>query len=125
MSKWTKVWTSWKMRWRRFARRNPQLLRQFQSDAGLILDESGKVSAMTVAAPPLAKIPNYINGQWQDSTANDWQDVLNPATAEVLAKVALSHNAEVTRAIDAAATAYPAWRRTPPEDRIQPLFKLK
>ena len=32
---------------------------------------------------------------------------------------------EVTKAIEAAAAAYPAWRRTPPEDRIQPLFKLK
>ena len=31
----------------------------------------------------------------------------------------------MTKAIDAAAAAFPAWRRTPPEDRIQPLFKLK
>ena len=28
-------------------------------------------------------------------------------------------------AIDAAAAAFPEWRRTPAEDRIQPLFKLK
>jgi malonate-semialdehyde dehydrogenase (acetylating)/methylmalonate-semialdehyde dehydrogenase len=80
---------------------------------------------MTLAAPPLTKVPNYINGQWQDSSASEWQDVTNPATGEVLARVPLSDNAEVTRAIDAAAAAYPAWRRTPPEDRIQPLFKLK
>jgi malonate-semialdehyde dehydrogenase (acetylating)/methylmalonate-semialdehyde dehydrogenase len=80
---------------------------------------------MTVAASPLTKIPNYINGEWQDSTTSDWQDVANPATGEILARVPLSDNAEVTRAIDAAAAAYPAWRRTPPEDRIQPLFKLK
>jgi len=80
---------------------------------------------MTVAAPPLTKIPNYINGQWQDSTSNEWQDVINPATGETLASVPLSDAAEVSKAIDAAAAAYPAWRRTPPEDRIQPLFKLK
>src|SRR5712692_9844256 len=80
---------------------------------------------MTVAAPPLTKVPNYINGQWQDSNASEWQDVANPATGEVLARVPLSDSAEVTRAIDAAAAAYPAWRRTPPQDRIQPLFKLK
>jgi malonate-semialdehyde dehydrogenase (acetylating)/methylmalonate-semialdehyde dehydrogenase len=80
---------------------------------------------MTVAAPPLTKVPNYINGQWQDSNASEWQDVANPATGEVLARVPLSDNVDVTRAIDAAAAAYPAWRRTPPEDRIQPLFKLK
>src|SRR6266404_3498280 len=79
----------------------------------------------TVAAPPLTKIPNYINGQWQDSATSEWQDVINPATGEVLARVPLADAAEVTKAIDAAAAAYPAWRRTPPEDRIQPLFKLK
>jgi malonate-semialdehyde dehydrogenase (acetylating)/methylmalonate-semialdehyde dehydrogenase len=80
---------------------------------------------MTVAAPPLTKVPNYIDGRWQDSTASEWQDVVNPATGELLARVPLSDNAEVARAIDAAAAAYPAWRCTPPEDRIQPLFKLK
>src|SRR5579863_7392084 len=80
---------------------------------------------MTVAAPLLTKVPNYINGQWQDPIANEWQDVANPATGEVLARVPLSDNAEVTRAIEAAAAAFPGWRRTPPEDRIQPLFKLK
>src|SRR5690349_3404419 len=80
---------------------------------------------MTVAAPPLTKVPNYINGQWQDSPAGEWQDVINPATGEVVARVPLSDHAEVAKAIDAAAAAYPTWRRTPPEDRIQPLFKLK
>src|SRR6266478_5788837 len=80
---------------------------------------------MTVAAPLLTTIPNYIDGHWQDSTATEWQDVANPATGEVLARVPLSDNVEVTRAIDAASAAYPLWRRTPPEDRIQPLFKLK
>ncbi len=80
---------------------------------------------MTVTAPPLTKVPNYINGQWQDSTAHEWQDVVNPATGEVIASVPLSDTTEVSNAIDAASAAYPAWRRTPPEDRIQPLFKLK
>src|ERR1019366_5335810 len=53
------------------------------------------------------------------------QDVVNPATAEVLGRVPISDAAEVARAIDAAQAAYPEWRRTPAEDRIQPLFKLK
>jgi malonate-semialdehyde dehydrogenase (acetylating)/methylmalonate-semialdehyde dehydrogenase len=80
---------------------------------------------MTVAAPPLTKIPNYIDGRWQDSTASEWQDVLNPATGEVLGTVPLSDAEEVARIIEVASAAYPAWRRTPPQDRIQPLFKLK
>src|SRR5215467_13428503 len=80
---------------------------------------------MTVAAPTVTKVPQFINGQWVESSANEWQDVVNPATNEVLASVPLADKAEVARAIDAAAAAYPEWRRTPAEDRIQPLFKLK
>src|SRR6266496_5970390 len=79
----------------------------------------------SIAAPPLTKIPNYINGRWQESFAAEWQDVINPATGEVLARVPLSDTSEATKAIETAAAAFLAWRRTPPEDRIQPLFKLK
>lgn len=80
---------------------------------------------MTVQAPSAIKLPNYINGQWTESTATAWQDVPNPATGEILAQVPLSDPTEVHAAIDAAAAAFPEWRSTPPEDRIQPLFKLK
>jgi len=80
---------------------------------------------MSAAIITETKVPQFINGQWTDSAATEWQDVVNPATGEILAKVPLASAHEVTRAIDAAAAAYPEWRRTPPEDRIQPLFKLK
>ena len=79
----------------------------------------------TVAAPPAIKLTNFINGRWTDSAANEWRDVINPATGETLAQVPLVGAAEVDHAVEAAAAAFPDWRRTPPEDRIQPLFKLK
>src|SRR6476660_5695379 len=80
---------------------------------------------MSTAIITEAKVPHYIDGQWVESNAGEWSEIVNPATGETLGKVPLSDAAEVTKAIDAAAAAYPAWRRTPPEDRIQPLFKLK
>jgi len=80
---------------------------------------------MSTAIITEAKVPHFINGQWMESNAREWADVVNPATGETLAKVPLANAAEVTSAIAAAAAAYPGWRRTPPEDRIQPLFKLK
>src|SRR5215468_4381656 len=80
---------------------------------------------MSTAIITEAKVPHYIDGQWVESHAREWSEILNPATGENLGKVPLSDAAEVTKAIDAAAGAFPAWRRTPPEDRIQPLFKLK
>src|ERR1700686_1696700 len=80
---------------------------------------------MTIAAPPLTKVPNYVNGQWVESAVTEWFDVTNPATGETIARAPLSDATEVAAAVEAAAAAYPEWRRTPPEDRIQPLFKLK
>ena len=80
---------------------------------------------MSTAVVTEVKVPHYINGSWVESTSSQWQDVTNPATGEVLARVPLADPSEVAAAIDAAASAYPDWRRTPPEDRIQPLFKLK
>ena len=80
---------------------------------------------MTVATPTLIKVPNYINGRWRQATTTEWLDVSNPATGEAIAQVPISTATEVAAAVDAAAAAYREWRRTPPEDRIQPLFKLK
>ena len=70
-------------------------------------------------------VPNLINGEWTTSSAAEMLDVINPATGEVIARTPLSSRAEVGLAVKAAADAFPAWRRTPPEDRIQYLFKLK
>jgi malonate-semialdehyde dehydrogenase (acetylating)/methylmalonate-semialdehyde dehydrogenase len=70
-------------------------------------------------------LPNYIQGEWRAARASAYQDVVNPATQEVLARVPLSESADIDAAVEAAAAAFPEWRRTPPEDRIQPLFNLK
>ena len=80
---------------------------------------------MPVATPPCTSIPNYIDGHWVESRSQALLNVTNPATGKVMAKVPLSDAAEVAAAVEAAAAAYPEWRRTPPEDRIQYLFKLK
>src|SRR5689334_10713041 len=70
-------------------------------------------------------VPNYINGNWSESQASEWFEVVNPATGEIVARTPLCGPAEVAAAVQAAARAFPEWRRTPPEDRIQYLFKLK
>ena len=68
---------------------------------------------------------NYINGQWVGSTSSESLPIHNPATNEVIGHVPLSGSAEVGLAVKSAAEAFPAWRRTPPTERIQYLFKLK
>ncbi len=70
-------------------------------------------------------VQNYINGAWRASGATGHLNVVNPATAEVLGQVPLSPASEVDQATQAAAEAFVEWRRTPPTDRVQYLFKLK
>ncbi|HYX53937.1 MAG TPA: CoA-acylating methylmalonate-semialdehyde dehydrogenase [Candidatus Limnocylindrales bacterium] len=80
---------------------------------------------MSTVTSTAVSVPNYVNGEWVESRASEWLDVTNPATGEVIARTPLSSSAEVAHAVETAAKAFPAWRRTPPEDRIQYLFKLK
>jgi malonate-semialdehyde dehydrogenase (acetylating) / methylmalonate-semialdehyde dehydrogenase len=68
---------------------------------------------------------NFINGRWDIAAVSDKLPIHNPATGDVLAAAPLSSTVEVEKAVQAAGAALPAWRRTPPGDRIQPLFKLK
>lgn len=70
-------------------------------------------------------LPNYVNGAWQSSQSGETHPVVDPATAEVLAYAPLSPPEEVDRAARAAAAAFPGWRRTPPTDRVQYLFRMK
>ncbi|MFB2916893.1 CoA-acylating methylmalonate-semialdehyde dehydrogenase [Aerosakkonema funiforme] len=70
-------------------------------------------------------LKNYINGEWCTSSATNYLDVINPATAEVLGTVPLSPATEVSSAAIAAADAFTSWRRIPPTERVQYLFKLK
>jgi malonate-semialdehyde dehydrogenase (acetylating) / methylmalonate-semialdehyde dehydrogenase len=68
---------------------------------------------------------NFINGRWDVAAVSDTLPIHNPATGDVLVAAPLSSTVEVEKAVQAAGAALPAWRRTPPGDRIQPLFKLK
>ena len=70
-------------------------------------------------------VSNYINGRWQGAAPGEFLDVVNPATAEVLARVSGDGAADIDLAVEAASSAFRDWRRTPAEERIQYLFKLK
>ncbi|MGE5649355.1 MAG: CoA-acylating methylmalonate-semialdehyde dehydrogenase [Bacillota bacterium] len=71
------------------------------------------------------QIQHYINGQVVASTSGRAQDVFNPATGEVGARVALASVAEVEAAVAAARDAAPAWAETAPLKRARILFKFK
>ena len=68
---------------------------------------------------------NYIGDSFCPSSGAEMADVINPATAKVLARAPFSSAEDVHRAAETAANAFAAWRRMPVGERIQPLFKLK
>ena len=71
------------------------------------------------------EILNYINGEWIKPNVQEYVDVINPATGQLIAKTPLSTKADVDAAAKAASDAFTAWRRTPVQDRVQYLFKLR
>jgi malonate-semialdehyde dehydrogenase (acetylating) / methylmalonate-semialdehyde dehydrogenase len=70
-------------------------------------------------------LQNFIAGRWQDATATGLDDVPNPATGEVLARVPLSAAADVDAAVQAARAAFPGWAATPVVERARLLFRYK
>jgi len=79
----------------------------------------------SAATTQVTELQNYINGAWRQPFSSEFFDVTNPATTEILARTPMSSPADVDAAVQAAAAAFPAWRRTPPGERVQYLFKLK
>jgi len=70
-------------------------------------------------------VANYVGGAWRPSQSTESMNITNPATGELLAKAPLAAAHETAEAIAAAKAAFPAWRQTPPPDRIQYMFRLK
>jgi malonate-semialdehyde dehydrogenase (acetylating)/methylmalonate-semialdehyde dehydrogenase len=68
---------------------------------------------------------NHVGGEWRAARTGQTVPIQNPATGEVLAAMPLSDGNDIDAAVQAASQAFLSWRRTPPGDRIQPLFRLK
>jgi len=71
------------------------------------------------------KILNFIDGKWTEPVVSGYADVVNPAFGSVIAQTPLCGAADVNSAAKAAAGALPDWRRTPAQERVQFLFKLR
>ncbi len=54
----------------------------------------------------------HINGKWRSALKKEWIDVINPATEEVVGKVALSRKEDLDEALEAASKAFKSWKKT-------------
>jgi malonate-semialdehyde dehydrogenase (acetylating)/methylmalonate-semialdehyde dehydrogenase len=72
---------------------------------------------------PVIKL--YVGGRWVESSAKTTNEVRNPATDQLLARVPMGGADDVDRAVRAALAGFPAWRATPPVHRVRPLFRFR
>ena len=72
----------------------------------------------------LVKDRFYIAGQWQEPKGSDATEVVNPATEEPVARVAMGNREDVDRAVAAARAAFDDWSQTTPEQRAQYLERI-
>ncbi|WP_198336888.1 CoA-acylating methylmalonate-semialdehyde dehydrogenase [Psychrobacter celer] len=70
-------------------------------------------------------VQQLINGQFVDSTTNEWIDITDPASQEVIAKVPQTRDDEINQAVAAAQTAFQTWRKTPITTRARIFLKYQ
>ena len=67
----------------------------------------------------------FVDGEFTDPVDGGWRDTVNPATEEVLSKVADAGPADVRRAVQAARTAYEqVWGPMPGRERAKYLYRI-
>jgi len=72
----------------------------------------------------VASYKNFVGGEWVDAAKGGVEQIVNPATGEVIAEVPKGTEADVDRAVQAAKKAYLEWRETTPGERAEVLLKL-
>ncbi|EAF6702187.1 CoA-acylating methylmalonate-semialdehyde dehydrogenase [Listeria monocytogenes] len=68
------------------------------------------------------KLKNYIDGEWVESETEKYEDVINPATGELLCQVPISTRAELDQAAAIAEQAFEKWSQVAVPRRARVLF---
>lgn len=75
------------------------------------------------SAAPASKL--FINGEFRESKATKFNDVINPVTQEVVSRVPETTLEEMNEAVAAAKAAFPEWRMTSVSNRQRVMFRLR
>ena len=82
-------------------------------------------SKPAVLAHPVPTVKMLLDGKFIDSRTSEWQDVINPATQEVLAQVPFATDDELNAAVASAKKAFKTWKNTPLAARARIMLKLQ
>lgn len=66
----------------------------------------------------------YINGEFVTPLGNEWANLYNPSTEQVIGQVRLGNKQDAQNAIAAAHAAFPAWSQTTREERLAALKRM-
>jgi betaine-aldehyde dehydrogenase len=77
-----------------------------------------------MATATATKLHNFIDGRLVDPADGATEEVVNPATGEVIAEAPLSSAEDVDRAVHAARGAFDGWATMTPGDRATALIRL-
>ena len=61
----------------------------------------------------------------QESSANEWIDVINPATQQVVSRAPMTTQQEFENAVATAKAAFPRWRDTPVAQRARIMLRFQ
>ncbi|TBU71852.1 CoA-acylating methylmalonate-semialdehyde dehydrogenase [Phytopseudomonas daroniae] len=72
-----------------------------------------------------ATVKLLINGEFVESRTQQWRDIVNPATQDVLARVPFATSEEIEAAVASASHAFKSWRKTPIGARARIFLKYQ
>ncbi|MCZ6634683.1 MAG: CoA-acylating methylmalonate-semialdehyde dehydrogenase [bacterium] len=75
--------------------------------------------------PEQAPCPLFINGEWIISSATETSPVYNPSDGTQISATPMCGQEEASKAVEAAAAAFPELANTPATDRVQVMFRFK
>ena len=73
----------------------------------------------------MRQVQHIINNQRLDSSETEKSEVLNPATGEPVAEIAIAGNKEIELAVSTAKTAFKEWKNTSIAQRTKLLYKFR
>ena len=73
---------------------------------------------------PTNRMKNFVNGEFVEGVRGEWEEIINPATGEVIAEVPKGSEEDVDRAVEAADNTFAEWFETTPKERAEMLFRL-
>src|SRR5215211_7220414 len=84
--------------------------------------QRGEISPMATATK--TKLQNFIDGEFVDPADGQTEEILNPATGEVIAEAPVSSEEDVNRAVAAARRAFEGYAKATPGERSLMMLKL-